>query len=82
MTILMPFLQTATAAVAPVSLGTVILGINTLTCLAIVWGGGRLLGKIETQISENEKKTAETFARLWALFDGLEERTGRLEGRH
>lgn len=57
-------------AAAPASLSDMLLGVNTLTSVAIVWGGGRLLGKIETEL----KRTAE-------LVDKIEERVGKLEGR-
>lgn len=59
----------ADAAAMP-SLGNLLLGLNTITSMAIVWGGGRLLGKMETELSRTVK-----------LVDLIEERVGKLEGR-
>ena len=56
---------------APLSFQGMLLGLNTLTSLAIVWGGGRLLGKIEKELERTVR-----------LVDQIEERVGRLEGRH
>lgn len=52
------------------SLGDLVTGGNTLMCLAIVWGGGRVLGKIETELK-----------RSIDLLDKIEARVGHLEGR-
>ncbi len=65
------FLQAAAESMsAPVSFQNILLALNTLTSLAIVWGGGRLLGKIETELERTVK-----------LVDLIEARVGRLEGR-
>lgn len=52
------------------SLSNLLLGLNTITSMAIVWGGGRLLGKIEKELQ-----------RTVDLVDKIEERVGHLEGR-
>jgi hypothetical protein len=69
--------QAAAAAEPPMTLSNVFLGLNTLTSLAIVWGGGRLLGKMETQLKNHD----DLFERFLGLINGIEQRVGHLEGR-
>lgn len=71
----------AATMAAPMSLSNIFLGLNTLTCLAIVWGGGRLLGKMETKIEDGDKLNAEAHGRFLKLLDDIEQRVGYLEGR-
>ena len=73
--------QAAAAVEPPMTLSNVFLGLNTLTSMAIVWGGGRLLGKLETKIDEGDKRDKEALDRIVGVIDRIEQRVGELEGR-
>ncbi len=60
-------------------LGATVLGlvVNTIGIFLLVWRGGRLIGRMEG----NQEKFTEELDRLGRIFDALEVRVGRLEGR-
>ncbi len=69
MPMLIETVTTGGASLADIFAGAAFL-LNMLGLLGIVWGGGRLLGKIESNVDRTVK-----------VVDDLEKRVGTLEGR-